>query len=186
MTPGSASDVPGGSGVHDGNGPGGDGLVLVGRVRAAWGLRGDVSVEPLSDDPRRFDAGSVLLLRGRPVRVERARPHKRGLLVKFDAANDRDQALALRGEDLCVRPEDARQLPDGVYYHFQILGIAARTKDGQPLGAVSEIIVTGANDVYVVSAPGRRDILIPALPDVVMDVDLPAAVMTVDLPEGLA
>lgn len=183
MMRGGASDVPGGSG-NDAISP--DGLVLVGRVRSAWGLRGDVSVEPLSDDPHRFDAGSVLLLRGQPVRVERARPHKRGMLVKLDAANDRDHALALRGEDLCVRPEDARQLPDGVYYHFQILGIAARTKDGQPLGAVSEIIATGANDVYVVSAPGHRDILIPALPDVVLDVDLPAAVMTVDLPEGLA
>ena len=159
--------------------------VIVGRIRSAWGLRGDVSVEVLSDAPDRFAPGSVLRLKGKPTRVERSRKGRRGLLVKLDAANDRTQAEALRDEELTVLPEQVESLPDGVYYHFQILDIRVVADDGEPLGVVSEIIVTGGNDVYVVHEEGRRDILIPALPDVVLDVNLDAGEMTVSLPDGL-
>ncbi len=159
--------------------------VTVGRIRSAWGIRGDVSVEVLSDAPKRFAPGSVLRLKGKPTRVERSRKGKRGLLVKFDSVYDRTQAEALRGEELTVLPEQVEPLPDGVYYHFQILGMRVVAEDGERLGAVSEIIVTGGNDVYVVHEEGRRDILIPALPDVVLDVNLDAGVMTVSLPDGL-
>ena len=160
--------------------------IVVGRIRAAWGLRGDVSVEVLSDAPGRFAAGGMLLLRGKPVRIERSRPGKRGLLVKLDAVSDRTQAEALRGQELTVLPEQIEPLPDGVYYHFQILGMrVSDAVSSAPLGVVSEIITTGGNDVYVVHEQGRRDILIPALPDVVLDVDVDAGVMRVDLPDGL-
>ena len=159
--------------------------VIVGRIRSAWGIRGDVSVEVLSDAPNRFAPGSVLRLKGKPARVERSRKGKRGLLVKLDAADDRTQAETLRGEELTVLPGEVEPLPDGVYYHFQILDMRVVTEDGERLGAVSEIIVTGGNDVYVVHEDGRRDILIPALPDVVLDVNLDAGEMTVSLPDGL-
>ena len=160
--------------------------VIVGRIRSAWGLRGDVGVEVLSDAPERFAVGSVLWLKGKPTRVEYARKSKRGITVKLDAANNRTQAEALRGEDLTVLLEQVEPLPDGTYYHFQILGMCVLTNDGEQLGSVSEIIVTGSNDVYVVHQEGRRDILIPALPDVVLDVNLDTATMLVDLPDGLA
>ena len=159
--------------------------IIVGRVRSAWGLRGDVGVEVLSDAPKRFAPGSVLRIKGKPTRVERSRPGKRGLLLKLDAANDRNEAESLRGEELTVLPEQVEPLPDGVYYHYQILDLRVVSEDGENLGAVSEIIVTGGNDVYVVHEDGRRDILIPALPDVILDVDLQANRMTVSLPDGL-
>ena len=159
--------------------------VIVGRIRSAWGLRGDVSVEVLSDAPHRFAPGSVLRLKGGLTRVEHSRKGKRGLLVKLDAVNDRTQAEALRGEDLTVLPDQVEPLPDGTYYHFQILNLRVETEEGEQLGVVSEIIVTGGNDVYVVHEEGRRDILIPALPDVVLGVDLDTGVMTVSLPDGL-
>ena len=159
--------------------------VIVGRIRSAWGIRGDVSVEVLSDAPNRFAPGSVLRLKGKPARVESSRKGRRGLLVKLDAVNDRTQAEALRGEELTVLPEQVEPLPDGAYYHFQILDMRVVDEAGEPLGIVSEIIVTGGNDVYVVHEEGRRDILIPALPDVVLDVNLDAGEMTVSLPDGL-
>ena len=160
--------------------------VIVGKIRSAWGLRGDVGVEVLSDVPERFSAGSILWLKGKPTRVEGVRKSKRGITLKLDAANNRTQAEALRGEDLTVLLEQVEPLPDGIYYHFQILGMRVLTDDGEQLGSVSEIIVTGSNDVYVVHQEGRRDILIPALPDVVLDVNLDTATMLVDLPDGLA
>ena len=79
--------------------------VVVGRIRSAWGVRGDVSVETLSDAPRRFAPGGVLQLRGKPVRVERSRQGRRGMLVKLDVVSDRTEAEALRGEELTVLPE---------------------------------------------------------------------------------
>ena len=159
--------------------------VIVGRIRAAWGIRGDVSVEVLSDIPQRFKPGSELRLKGKPTRVERSRKGKRGLLVKLESVEDRSQAEALRGEELTVLPEQVEPLPDGIYYHFQILGMQVWTDDGERLGSVGEIIVTGSNDVYVVRMEGRRDILIPALPDVILGVDLDAGQMKVSLPDGL-
>ena len=162
-----------------------DAPVIVGRIRSAWGLRGDVRVEVLSDAPMRFAPGSMLRLKGKATRVERSRKGKRGLLVKLDAANDRTQAEALRGSELTVLPGEVEPLPDGVYYHFQILDMRVVTDGGERLGTVCEIIVTGGNDVYVVHEEGRRDILIPALPDVVLDVDVEAGEMTVSLPDGL-
>lgn len=159
--------------------------IVVGRIRAAWGVRGDVSVEVLSDAPNRFAVGSELRLRCKPTRVERSRKNKRGVLVKLDAVADRTQAESLRGEELTILPDQIEPLPDGVYYHFQILGMQVLTDDGECLGNISEIIVTGSNDVYVVHKDDRRDILIPALPDVVLDVDLQTSRMTVSLPDGL-
>ena len=108
--------------------------VIVGKIRSAWGLRGDVGVEVLSDVPERFAVGSVLWLKGEPTRVEHARKSKRGITLKLDAANNRTQAEALRGEDLTVLLEQVEPLPDGTYYHFQILGMRVLTDDGEHLG----------------------------------------------------
>ncbi|MXY46478.1 MAG: 16S rRNA processing protein RimM [Chloroflexi bacterium] len=160
--------------------------IVVGRIRSAWGVRGDVSVEVLSDAPNRFAAGSELRLKGNPTRVEHSRKNKRGILVKLDTVADRTQAESLRGEELTILPDQVEPLPDGMYYHFQILGMQVLAEDGENLGVISEIIVTGSNDVYVVHEDDRRDILIPALPDVVLDVDLQASRMTISLPDGLA
>lgn len=163
----------------------GDAHIVVGRIRSAWGLRGDVSVEPLSDAPERFAPGGVLHLKGKPTRVERARQSKRGLLLKLDGVDDRNQAEALRGEWLTITPRQAAPLPEGVYYHYQIIGMRVQTEEGEPLGVIAEIIVTGGNDVYVIAKPGSRDLLIPALPDVVLDVDVANGLMVASLPEGL-
>ena len=162
-----------------------DAHIVVGKIRSAWGLRGDVSVETLSDAPARFAPGGVLYLKGEPTRIRRARPSKRGLLLKLDAVDDRAQAEALRGEPLTILPQQADPLPDGVYYHYQIIGMRAQTEQGEQLGVITEIIVTGGNDVYVIAKPGSPDLLIPALPDVVLDVDVPNSLMLVSLPDGL-
>ncbi|MCH9037983.1 MAG: 16S rRNA processing protein RimM [Chloroflexi bacterium] len=161
------------------------GHVVVGLIRGGWGIKGDVKVEILSDAPSRFADDSVVHLRGKPVKVEHARRLKGILLVKLDNVADRTAADALRGQLLTVPEADAEPLQDGAYYHFQIMGVPVRTVDGEDLGRIAEIIATGANDVYVVRLEGRRDILIPAMEDVVLSVDLEGDGMTVQLPDGL-
>ena len=159
--------------------------VVVGRVRGAWGLRGDLKVEVLSDFPTRFSPGRVLLLEGQPARVERSRSIKGGLLVKLDLVNDRTKAESLRGRLLTVPQHEVEPLPESSYYHFQIIDMAVWSEEGECLGNVREILSTGSNDVYVVKKSGQGELLIPALEEVIVNVDLEGSRMTVRLPEGL-
>ena len=80
--------------------------------------------------------------------------------------------------------EEAADLPEGSFYHHQIIGLAVRTTDGRDLGTLSDIIETGSNDVYVVTGPDG-EALIPAIPDVVQDVDISGGIITVEPVPGL-
>ena len=139
----------------------------------------------LSDAPSRFSNGGVVYLNGKIVTVERARKSKGIMLVKLDSVSDRTTADGLRGQLLTVPEADAEPLPEGVFYHFQMIGMSVQTAEGEDLGRLVEIIETGANDVYVIRKEDRRDILIPALVEVVLSVDLDGEGMIVQLPEGL-
>ena len=159
--------------------------VIVGRIRGPWGLRGDLKVEVLTDFDQRFAPGSVLYLRDQPVRVEAARKIKGGLRVKLDTVNDRNSSESLRGQYLTVPQTEVYSLPEGSYFHFQIMDLEVWTEQGEHLGTVKEIISTGANDVYVIGREERTDLLLPALSGVVLKVDIEGHCMTVRLPEGL-
>ena len=159
--------------------------ITVGRIRGVWGLRGDLRVEVLSDLPSRFAPGSIVYLDDRPVRVQRSRPSKNGLLVKLDAANDRTTAESLRGRSLTIPQRDIGPLQSGSYYHFQIIDMDVWSEQGEYLGIVKEILSTGSNDVYVVREESKRELLLPALADVVVKVDLGEHKMTVRVPDGL-
>ena len=86
---------------------------------------------------------------------------------------------------LTVPQNGVESLPEGSYYYFQILGMKVQTDEGESLGTIKEIIETGSNDVYVVALPDRKDILVPALDEVILSVDLDEMLMTVSLPDGL-
>ena len=159
--------------------------VLVGRIAAPWGVRGDVKIEVFSDIPSRFQPGSVLYLKNKPAKVQKSHRTKGGMVIKLEALNNRNDAEALRGELLTVPQENVESLPEGSYYYFQILGMKVQTEEGEHLGTIKEIIETGTNDVYVVGAPDKKDVLIPALDGVIFSVNLDENVMTVNLPEGL-
>ncbi len=95
-----------------------------------------------------------------------------------------DQAQALSGKDLFIHKDRLPKLPEGEYYHFQLIGLSVETKEGKPLGTLSAILETGGNDVYVVESEGK-ELLIPAIEDVIGEVDLQNRKLVVDLPEGL-
>ncbi|HIC69142.1 MAG TPA: 16S rRNA processing protein RimM, partial [Candidatus Latescibacteria bacterium] len=156
--------------------------VVVGRIRGPRGLKGELHVEPLTDVATRFSPGSTLYLDGQPTRVERSRSVKNGLVVKLDAANDRTAAESLRQKHLTIPASEVAPLPESAYYHFQIIDMGVWTDEGQFLGDVKEIIPTGSNDVYVVRDEERRETLVPALVDVVLNVDVERNRMTVRMP----
>ena len=156
--------------------------VTVGRVLAPHGIRGEVKVESLTDFPERFAPGSRLWLRGRPATVEAGRWQGRTLFLKLEGVDDRETAESLRGADLQAPAPTA--LEEGRYYQHEIIGLEVRDKHGAELGRVAEIISTGSNDVYVVR--GRRgELLLPAIEDVVVAVDLARGQIVVELMEGL-
>lgn len=133
-------------------------------------------MQPLSEVEARFQAGSVLLQGPsgeRPLTIRSARRHGHRLLVTFEEVGDRDAAESLRGRVLLVRREDAPPLPPDRFWVHQVVGLEVVTEAGRSLGRISEVLHNPANDVWLVEG-GAREFLIPALRDVVAQVDTAA------------
>jgi 16S rRNA processing protein RimM len=146
--------------------------VVVGIVTTAHGLRGEVAVQNRSDNPDRWRAGGrVLLEDGRELAIEHARPHGRRLLVKFTGIDDRGAAEGLRGATLVVPGSWLPPLPEGEWWFHEVVGCEVRTEGGRRLGVVTEVIANPANDLWVTVDDGRET-LIPALADVLIEVDV--------------
>jgi 16S rRNA processing protein RimM len=161
------------------------GRVAVGVINAPWGLKGHVKVTPLTSNPDRLRAGAELIVRGERRRVlEAIEPYGYPMLV-FEGYTSRDAAESLRGETIEIDESELPPLPPGEYYIDDLIGMTVVTADGDPVGTLAEVLRTGANDVYVVERPGAKDALIPAIPDVVREVDVAAKRMTIEAIPGL-
>ncbi|MFQ5944728.1 MAG: ribosome maturation factor RimM [Anaerolineae bacterium] len=158
--------------------------LTVARVAAPWGVRGEVKAELLTDFPDRFAEVKELWLGDgpEPLRLERFRKRGGIAILKFRGLNDRDAAESLRGEFLSVPVQEAVALEEHEYYEHQILGMTVVTLRGEMVGRVEEVLYTGANDVYRVQHAGQER-LIPAVPDVVLEVDIDGGRLVVSLPE---
>ncbi len=164
--------------------------VGVASVRRPWGTGGAIAVSQFSEDGDRFSPGDTVFLHGgREARVEECHRAGSAIVLQLDVIRNVRDATALRGTIIEMEGKDLPEPPEGAFYHYEIVGMKVRTSNGEELGEVVEIIVTGANDVYVVGKPGSsgasEQVLIPAISDVVLDVDVNNGVVTVDLPEGL-
>lgn len=162
-------------------------FLAVGKLRRPHALRGEVLMDVLTDFPERLQPGVVVYVGEEhlPIRIRSRRDHGRAMLIAFEGYDDRDSIGVFRNHFLYVRSDDRPALPEGDYYHHQLLGLSIRSDDGLLLGVLSKILITGANDVYVVSADTGPDILIPAIDSVVLDVNLEQGEMLVHLLPGL-
>src|SRR5690606_11663506 len=114
------------------------------------------------------------------------RPHKAQLLFKLSGIDTRNAAEGLRNQWLFIPDSDAVELEDDTYWVHDIVGLQVQTVDGKKLGHITEVLFTGANEVYVITVPGqKREVLLPAIADVVQQVDLDAKQMIVQLLPGL-
>lgn len=165
----------------------------VGVVTGIHGLRGELKVLPRTDFiDERFKPGSALWLR-RPgqlpqlqVTVETARPHKQFYLMTCRGYHDINQVKEWKGMEFCVSESDLMPLPEGNFYIHQVLDIEVYTEEGELLGQVVDVLQPGANDVYVVHGPARKqDILIPAIALCVLQVDVTQGRMVVHLLPGM-
>jgi 16S rRNA processing protein RimM len=161
-------------------------LLAVGRVLRPHGLRGELRVELLTDYPERFALHRLLYLgpTAQPYELEAVRFHKEAALIKLVGCDDRDAAGLLRGQLVQIPMDQAVPLEDGEYYLFQVIGLEVVTDAGESLGRVVEVIDTHANDVYLVRGP-RGEVLLPAIADVVQEIDWEARRIRVTLLPGL-
>lgn len=162
--------------------------ITTGIILAAHGIKGEVKVKPETDHPDRFKTGNVFYLeKEKPMtKLTSVRGGSDGLLILgLEGIDNRDQAERLKGSLLQIEAADVLPLPPDAYYFFQLKGMAVAEEDGTVLGVLSDLVPSGANDVYRIDCENGDHMLIPALKQVVRDVDLKAKKMTVRLLPGL-
>lgn len=161
--------------------------LAVGLLRRPHGIRGDILLTVMTDFPERLRPGTRVYFGDdkREMKITRRRPHNDGLILGFEGIATPEQAAKYTGKIVFVPAEGRPPLPEGEYYHHQIIGLDVFDETGASLGVVSEILETGANDVYVVKNPAGRELLLPALQQVVLEIDLERKRMKVHLLPGL-
>jgi len=165
-------------------------FLKVGKIVNTHALKGEVRVVSHSDfKDERFAKGSQLFIAFSgshvAVEVENHRMNKNLDLLKFKGIDSINDVEKYKGCELLVDASELGELDENEFYYHEIIGCAVSTLDGEALGQISDVIQTGANDVWVVSSPGAKDLLIPYIDDVVRSVDISSKMVEVKLLDGM-
>jgi len=164
-------------------------LITIGRIVKVWGLKGEVKVLPLTHDPERFERLSSVLIvspegKEQKRRIKGARYIKDSVLLSLEGILSAEQAKGLVNYFIKITESDLEHLPEGEYYIFQLIGIEVFTDQGVRVGALTDIFSTGSNDIYVVTE-GNKEYLVPAIRDIVKEIDMERRRMVIHPIEGL-
>ena len=164
-------------------------LLQVGVISSTHGIAGEVKVFPTTDDVNRFDyLKEVILDTGREklnLTVAGVKYFKNMVILKFKGIDNINDVEKYRQKSLYVTRENAVKLKKNEYFIADLIGLVAKSDEGEDLGTLSDVLQTGANDVYVLSKEGSDDILLPAIRECVKEVDLDNGEITVHLLPGL-
>lgn len=164
-------------------------LLQVGVISSTHGVRGEVKVFPTTDDVKRFKKlKEVLLDTGRghlPLEVESVKFFKQFAIVKFKGINNINDIEKYKGKSLLVDRKHAVKLQKNEYFIADMVGITVFTEDGEEFGTLSDVMETGANDVYVIESLKHGEVLVPAIKQCILDVDIENQKMIIHLMEGL-
>lgn len=164
-------------------------LLRVGVISSTHGVRGEVKVYPTTDDVNRFKKlKKVVLDTGREyldLEISGVKFFKNQVILKFKGIDNINDIEKYKGKDLLVHREDAVALEENENYVADLIDLKVVTDEGQVLGVLTEVMETGANDVYVVETEDGKELLIPAIRECILDVDLDEEVMTVHILPGL-
>lgn len=164
-------------------------LLQVGAILDTHGLRGEVKVFPTTDDPGRYDYLEDVILEDKSGKqitlvVEKVRYFKNLVIVKFKDLDNINDVEQYKKCNLYVTRENAVELEEDEYFVADLIGLTAKTDEGEELGQIKDVLTTGANDVYVIDTK-EGELLVPAIHDCVQEVDLEAGVMMLHLLPGL-
>ena len=164
-------------------------LLKVGVITTTHGVRGEVKVYPTTDEPERFlDLEYVLLDTGKELRrldIKNVRFFKNLVILKFDGIDNINDIEKYKGRDLWIPREEAQELDEDEYYIADLLGMKVILEDGSEFGTLKNVMETGANDVYIVDSVEHGEVLLPAIKECILDVDIKTNTMTVHLMKGL-
>lgn len=153
-----------------------------GQIVNTHGLHGEVRVVPWADSPDFLLQFSTLYLDGSPMPIRSSRTHKGSVIVLFDGVDNVDAAMLLKGKTVQLRRADAK-LPEGSFFLADIIGLDVMDENGTKLGQLKEVLSPSRQQVYVVK--GEREILIPAVPEFILETNLNDGYIKVRLIEGM-
>ena len=164
-------------------------LLQVGVISSTHGIRGEVKVFPTTDDVKRFKKlKKVILDTGRehlPLEVESVKFFKQFAIVKFKGIDNINDIEKYKGKSLLVDRENAVKLRKDEYFIADMIGLQVYTEDGEAFGVLKDVLETGANDVYIIDSSKHGEVLVPAIKQCILDVDIEGQKMTIHLMEGL-
>ena len=161
----------------------------VGVISSTHGVRGEVKVFPTTDDVTRFrQLKTVYLDTGRemlPLEIQNVKFFKQFAILKFKGIDNINDIEKYRGKSLMIDREDAVDLDEDEYFIADMIGMKVCTEDGSEFGTLKDVMETGANDVYIIDSLEHGEVLIPAIRECILDVDMDEERMTIHLMEGL-
>lgn len=164
-------------------------LLQVGVITTTHGVRGEVKVFPTTDDPKRFKKLKTVLLdtgkEKRELHLESVKFFKQFVIIKFKEFENMNEVEGLRQMPLLITRDQAVPCGENENFIADLIGLNVVTEEGEALGTLNDVLQTGANDVYVVKMTNGRELLIPAIRQCILDVNLDDGIMTVHLLEGL-
>ena len=164
-------------------------LLQVGVVTTTHGVRGEVKVFPTTDDSARFKKlKNVILDTGKEkldMEITNVKFFKNLVIVKFKGYDNINDVERFRQAKLLVTRDNAVELAEKEYFIADLIGLKASSDEGEELGEITDVLQTGANDVYVISKEGTLDLLVPAIKDCVVNVDIEAGTIVLHLLDGL-
>lgn len=166
--------------------------LLIGAILRPHGVIGEVRMKVITHYPERLPELKTVYLAPAPDstkitehQLERVRMHQEYALLKFKGIDDRNQADMLRQLVVMVAIGDAIPLEEGEHYLYQLIGLTVQTEAGEILGTLTDVLETGANDVYIVDSPQYGEVLIPATAETIKSTNVESGIMVVLLPDGL-
>ena len=161
----------------------------LGQIVNVKGLQGEVKVNSYTEDPKRFETLKEVWIKSKgnmqKYEIEKVGYAKNQVILKFVGVNTIEEAEKLRNSYILVKREDLGELPEGVYYIADLIGLEVNTETGEYLGIVDDIFDTGSNDVYVVKNDLGQSKLLPGIDEVIKEINLPEGKIIVNLIEGL-
>ncbi len=161
--------------------------LVIGYLRRAHGVSGEIIMDLHTDFPDRIKSGRKILIGEKYLSftIDTVRQHNKGLLISILGVTTPEEVGRYRNQWVYVKASDVPPLPEGKHYQYELIGLNVVDENGNPLGKLVEILETGANDVYVIRDDSGKEILLPAIPAVILNVDMNQRAMKVHLLEGL-
>ncbi|MBN1230951.1 MAG: 16S rRNA processing protein RimM [Anaerolineales bacterium] len=162
-------------------------FLVIGRLQRPHGITGEIIMGLLTDFPERIKKGKKVFL-GEDhleVKINSVKDHPKGVMITFAGFTSREDIAEYTNSYVYVSLDDIPSLPDGEYYHHQLLGMSVHSQEGEVLGVVSEILETGANDVFLVLDPEGKEILVPNIDHVVLKVDVNKKIIEINRLKGI-